>query len=70
MADEIRYLGDLQLLKILPGDKFVLTVPKVLSDESHIQIQLSWQRFAGEDVPLLILDDGMKLGAIRVQEQP
>ena len=65
MPDEIRYLGDLQLLRIETGDKFVLKTDKPVSQEIAARILEQWQRFAGEDVPLLILDSGMTLGAIR-----
>jgi hypothetical protein len=64
MTDEIRYLGDLQRLELKTGDKFVLTVDVPISVRVADMIRKQWEQFAGEGVPLLILQDGMKLGAI------
>jgi hypothetical protein len=71
MPEEIRYLGDLQLLKVEPGDKFVLTLDHQISQEHADGIKALWHKFAGDDVPLLVLERGMKLGAIRTTpEEP
>lgn len=65
MADqEIRFVGDLQRMDIRPGDKFVLSVDGHITRAQAESIRDGWRLFAG-DVPLLILEDGMKLGAIR-----
>lgn len=65
---EIRYLGDLQRLKIESGDRFVLTVPGRVSDEMREIFRDMWARFAGEGVPILILEEGFRLGAISTSE--
>lgn len=65
--EEIRFLGDLQRLAVKPGDRFVLTVPDVISGETAARIQASWKGFVGSDADapkLLILSGGMKLGVI------
>lgn len=64
---EIRFVGDLQKLTIGPDDRFVLTLDGKLSCEMHERLQASWARFAGDDVKLLVLERGMKLGAINVK---
>lgn len=68
MAEEIRFVGDLTRLQIEPGDKFVLTVPGRVSDEMREVLRDSWERFAGEGVPILILEEGFRLGAISTGE--
>lgn len=65
---EIRYLGDLQRLQIGAGDKFVLTVPGRVSDEMRQRFSEMWERFAGESVPILVLEEGFRLGAISTGE--
>jgi len=65
---KINFLGDLQRLELKPGDRFVLSVPHVLSPEVCARIQEGWRGFAGDKVKLLILTDGMKLGAINTGE--
>lgn len=60
---EVRWLGDLQRLDIKPGDKFVLTMPGSLSEETVSRIQQVWREFVGGDEPkILVLSAGMKLG--------
>lgn len=68
-APEVRYLGDLSRLAIQPGDKFVLTHARCLSDEAQARIKGVWKSFAG-DVPLLILDQGFRLGLINTEATP
>jgi hypothetical protein len=64
----IRYLGDLSRLKLEPGDKFVLTVDSRMPDSQQAAIRDMWSRFAGEGVPLLILEPGFRLGTINGAE--
>lgn len=66
-TEEIRYLGDLQRLELKPGDRFVLTVDRPISGEMAAKLGEVWARFVGddrEDLKLLILDSGMKLGVL------
>lgn len=62
--DAIKFFGDLQRLDLKHGDKFVLTVDRPISDAAAANIKRMWHAFAGEDVPLLILEGGMKIGVI------
>ena len=67
VSGDIRFLGDLQRLELRPGDRFVLTIPRILSIEHVESIQSAWRRFMGGDAApeLLLLDGGMKLDVIR-----
>jgi hypothetical protein len=63
----ISWIGDLQRLEMKPGDKFVLTVPRMLSREQSDYLRKGWEQFVGGDTEkfkLLILTEGMKLGLI------
>lgn len=65
--NEIRFLGDLSRLRLQPGDRFVLSCDHPLHTEVHARIQDTWRRFVDDEggtVPLLILERGMRLGAI------
>lgn len=67
--EQIRYLGDLQRLDLKPGDKLVLTLSSRVSRETLDRISLELQAFAGQDVKVLVLDEGMKLGAIGQEKE-
>jgi hypothetical protein len=60
----IRFVGDLERLVIQPGDQFVLTTDRPLTRDMHDRISQRWADFS--DAKLLILDGGIKLGAINV----
>jgi hypothetical protein len=64
----IRYLGDLQVLTVQPGDRFVLMLDTEIGMEAQERLREYWTRFAGEGVPLLVLGPGGKLGAIRTED--
>jgi hypothetical protein len=69
---EIRFLGELNRLEVWPGDRFVLQVDALISPELAARIQEEWREFIGQDHPeirLLILEKGMKIGAIRLPDQ-
>jgi hypothetical protein len=65
---EIRYLGDMQRLHVKPGDSFVLTLDRSLPHDQLRRLHEAWARFAGAEVPLLVLEPGMKLGIITKSE--
>lgn len=64
---ELNYLGDLQRLSLKPGDKFVIQTDQHLSAEMVEHIRTLWEMFAGPDVKLLVLDGGLRLGAISTE---
>lgn len=60
---EIRYLGELQRLELKPGDVFVLSVPRELSNEEARIIRKQWDdNMPG--VKLIVLSEGMTLGVV------
>ena len=68
MADEIRFLGDLQRLEVKPGDKFVLTLDCQLSMEQQARLGDYWMTLMGPDCPLIVIEPGMKLGVLGKSE--
>ena len=64
---EINFLGDLQRLSLKPGDKFVLQTKQRLSGEVIERIHTMWERFAGPEVKLLVLDGDFRLGTISTE---
>lgn len=72
MADDVKieFLGELSRLDVKPGDRFVITYPGVISHTMAQHMTKAWKDFVGDDGPkVLILDSGMKIGAIR-EESP
>lgn len=61
---DFRELGELARLDVLPGDKFVLMTDNFLSLEQARRVGEMWGRYAPGS-KLLVLDGGMKLGAVR-----
>lgn len=62
LGQEIRFLGDLQRLDLRPGDRFVLTVPRQLSYEQRARLSTAFREEVG--APVLVLEEGIKLGVI------
>ena len=71
MADDVKidYLGELSRLDVKPGDRFVITYPGRLTMDNARAVEAWWLRCIGPDgPPVLVLDNGMKIGAIRDAE--
>ena len=64
MDEEIRFVGDLQRLEVRHGDKFVLKVPRPMSEQQVARLRQNLTRFIGDGVDVLILSDGMELGVV------
>lgn len=60
---EIRFVGDLQRLGLLPGDVVVITTDKFLSNEERRLVH-QYCKHVIKDNAVLVLDGGMKVGAI------
>lgn len=67
---DIRFIGDLQRLDVRPGDRFVLTVPVLLSDEEVARLQEQWAKLGLGDGKVIVLHEGMKLGVIGSDPEP
>ncbi len=65
---EIRFLGDLQRLEVKPGDRFVLQVDYHPTAEMLDRFREVWRRVMGDDVPLLVLEKGAKLGVVSLTQ--
>jgi hypothetical protein len=61
-APEIRWVGELHRFDVRPSDKFILSVPTPISGAQADHLKRAWKEFIGGDVPLLIMEEGMKLG--------
>ena len=60
---EIRFLGDLQRLRVEPGDLFVLQTDQILSCEQVVRLR-SYLEPHAHGAGLLVLSGGMRLGVI------
>ncbi len=65
---EIRFLGDLQRIEVKPGDKFVLQVDFHPTAEMVGRFRDVWRAVMGDDVPLLVLEKGAKLGVVSLTQ--
>lgn len=57
----IEFIGNLRRADIRPGDRFVLTVEAILSEQQKTAITAVWKDFAGDTVKLLIIDKSLRL---------
>lgn len=63
MADEIRYLGDVQRLTLAPGDIIVLNLDMPISADTAARLKAhAEQQLPGHQV--LVLSEGIKLGVL------
>jgi hypothetical protein len=65
---EVKYKGDLQRLRLEPGDKLVLRINTVLSIDQYHVIMNTMRKFIGrDDVEILMLEPGMSLEIINTK---
>jgi hypothetical protein len=57
-----RFLGDLVKVDLSPGDVCVLMCRDTMTQETAGRITQLWRAAVGEDVTLVVLEAGMKLG--------
>jgi hypothetical protein len=65
---DVRWLGELQALKLKPGEKFVLQFQTILNPEQRERVLEQWNRFM-PGVELLVVEGGARLSAAQVPEQ-
>lgn len=67
-APDVEFLRAMQILRLEPGDIVVITVKQKLSNEAiknlHQQLLNTFNGFGIED-RIMILDEGLEIGAIR-----
>lgn len=67
---EIRFIGEMQKLKIKPNDRFVLHSDVKWSREDLEQFDRIWKKFIGNtEAKILVLPKGTKLGVIEMGEE-
>jgi hypothetical protein len=59
-----RYLGEVVKVDLAPGDVCVLMSRVTLAREDRQMIGDLWRATVGDDVTLIVLDDGAKLGVL------
>jgi hypothetical protein len=63
-APQTRFLGDLVKVDLAPGDVCVLMARRRLETGEAAQFSELWRAAVGDDVTLVVLDDGLKLGVL------
>jgi hypothetical protein len=58
---QVRWLGDIKRIRVQPGDVFVLSCDRPMSDPQIERIRRQWREVMGE-TRMLVLHDGMTLG--------
>ena len=61
---EPEFIEAMQVLQLQPGDTLVIKTGRILPLDAHEQIRTHVTAIVG-DVPVLILDKGMDVGALR-----
>lgn len=59
-----RFLGELVKVDLSAGDVCVLMVKQPVSQETAADMREAWRAAVGDDVTLLVLGNGMKLGIL------
>lgn len=59
-----RFLGDIAKVDLSPGDVCVLMARKPMSPEEVQRIGETWRLLVGDNVTLIVLEDGMKIGVL------
>lgn len=59
-----RFMGELVKVQLSPGDVCVLMARKTMAPEETERVSAMWRAVVGDEVTLIVLDDGMKLGVL------
>ena len=68
--NEIDVVGGMTRLQLQPGDLLVVTSDRTLSVEGCASLRRHVQAAFGREVPVLVLDGGIKVGAVNANEVP
>jgi hypothetical protein len=63
-----RFLGDLTKINVSDGDVCVLMMPDRAGDELAARLRVEWQAIFGQQVTLLVLDNGGRIGVLSPQQ--
>ena len=61
---QTRFLGDLVKVDLSPGDVCVLMTQRVMAADEAERVRATWRATVGDDVTLVVLDPGMRLGVL------
>lgn len=64
----VRFMGELVKLDVAPGDVCVLMCSQSLSQDGANRLRETWRFVMGDDVTLIVLDGGMRLGVLSPQK--
>jgi hypothetical protein len=59
-----RFIGEIVKVELSPGDVCVLMASARLSKEIVDGITATWRASVGDDITLIVLDEGLKLGVL------
>lgn len=59
-----RFLGEIAKVDLSPGDVCVLMARGAMTPDETRRVSAMWRATVGEDVTLVVLDNGMKLGVL------
>lgn len=60
----LAFLGDLVKVVVSPGDVFVVMPKRQISQQTADALQEVWEERFGADCPLVVLEEGMKIGVL------
>jgi hypothetical protein len=64
----LAFMGDLVKLVVAPGDVFVVMPKRQISQQTAEALQAAWEEHFGTDSPLIVLEEGMKIGVLSPQK--
>lgn len=69
LGERIRYLGDVQRLRLRHNDVIVVNAPTQLSSAQQEQIKRQLMSALGSKRKVLVLQNGMKLGVLAPEDE-
>lgn len=60
----LTFLGDLAKVIVAPGDVFVVMPKRQISQQTADALQEVWESRFGPECPLVVLEEGMKIGVL------
>ena len=60
----LSFMGDLMKLNVSPGDVFVVMPKRPISEATAEALRIVWEEHFGDDSPLVVLEEGMRIGVL------